>query len=138
MKSCGEWFATELTTLKAAAWRNFTVEGAVEPSPCNFSACAVGNRVALFGGEEINLQPMNDTFVLDLNSSNIELHCCSMGCERQSLLTDVVIQNLDAKHPAWREISSLAPPLPRSWHSSCTLIGPSGLFLVVVPILEYF
>ncbi|RYR13937.1 hypothetical protein Ahy_B04g070672 isoform C [Arachis hypogaea] len=25
--------------------------------------------------------------------------------------------------PTWREISGLAPPLPRSWHSSCTLDG---------------
>ncbi|KAF9616186.1 hypothetical protein IFM89_028962 [Coptis chinensis] len=29
----------------------------------------------------------------------------------------------DAQYPAWREISGLAPPLPRSWHSSCTLDG---------------
>ncbi|KAK8487553.1 hypothetical protein V6N11_066539, partial [Hibiscus sabdariffa] len=64
--------ARELTTLEAAAWRKLTVGGAVEPSRCNFSACAVGNRVVLFGGEGVNMQPMNDTFVLDLNSSNPE------------------------------------------------------------------
>jgi len=43
--------ARELTTLEAAAWRKLTVGGAVEPSRCNFSACAVGNRVVLFGKE---------------------------------------------------------------------------------------
>ncbi|KAL0339940.1 UNVERIFIED_CONTAM: Adagio protein 1 [Sesamum radiatum] len=94
--------ARELTTLEAAAWRKLTVGGAVEPSRCNFSACAVGNRVVLFGGEGVNMQPMNDT---------------------QGLLNDVFVLDLDAKHPTWREISSLAPPLPRSWHSSCTLDG---------------
>ncbi|KAL0453420.1 UNVERIFIED_CONTAM: Adagio protein 1 [Sesamum latifolium] len=139
--------ARELTTLEAAAWRKLTVGGAVEPSRCNFSACAVGNRVVLFGGEGVNMQPMNDTFVLDLNSTNPEwqhvkvsspppgrwghtLSCVNGsnlvlfgGCGRQGLLNDVFLLDLDAKHPTWREISSLAPPLPRSWHSSCTLDG---------------
>ncbi|KAL0428329.1 UNVERIFIED_CONTAM: Adagio protein 1 [Sesamum latifolium] len=111
------------------------------------SACAVGNRVVLFGGEGVNMQPMNDTFVLDLNSTNPEwqyvkvsspppgrwghtLSCVNGshlvlfgGCGRQGLLNDVFVLDLDAKHPTWREISSLAPPLPRSWHSSCTLDG---------------
>ncbi|GAA0161274.1 DNA-binding transcription factor [Lithospermum erythrorhizon] len=139
--------ARELTTLEAAAWRKLTVGGAVEPSRCNFSACAVGNRVVLFGGEGVNMQPMNDTFVLDLSSSSPEwqhvkvsspppgrwghtLSCVNGsnlvlfgGCGRQGLLNDVFLLDLDAKHPTWREISSLAPPLPRSWHSSCTLDG---------------
>ncbi|CAH1449407.1 unnamed protein product [Lactuca virosa] len=139
--------ARELTTLEAAAWRKVTVGGAVEPSRCNFSACAVGNRVVLFGGEGVNMQPMNDTFVLDLNSSKPEwqhvkvgspppgrwghtLSCVNGsnlvvfgGCGTQGLLNDVFVLDLDAKHPTWREISGLAPPLPRSWHSSCTLDG---------------
>nr|AML77044.1 putative LOV domain-containing protein [Syzygium paniculatum] len=139
--------ARELTTLEAAAWRKLTVGGAVEPSRCNFSACAVGNRVVLFGGEGVNMQPMNDTFVLDLNSSNPEwrhvqvsspppgrwghtLSCINGshlvvfgGCGRQGLLNDVFLLDLDANPPTWREISGLAPPLPRSWHSSCTLDG---------------
>nr|AML77893.1 putative LOV domain-containing protein [Phyla dulcis] len=139
--------ARELTTLEAAAWRKLAVGGAVEPSRCNFSACAVGNRVVLFGGEGVNMQPMNDTFVLDLNSTNPEwqhvkvsspppgrwghtLSCVNGsnlvlfgGCGRQGLLNDVFLLDLDAKHPTWREISSRAPPLPRSWHSSCTLDG---------------
>ncbi|XP_022886133.1 adagio protein 1-like isoform X2 [Olea europaea var. sylvestris] len=139
--------AREITTLEAAAWSKLTVGGIVEPSRCNFSACAVGNRVVLFGGEGVNMQPMNDTFVLDLNSSNPEwqhvivgspppgrwghtLSCVNGshlvlfgGCGRQGLLNDVFVLDLDAKHPTWREISSLAPPLPRSWHSSCTLDG---------------
>jgi clock-associated PAS protein ZTL len=139
--------ARELTTLEAATWRKVTVGGAVEPSRCNFSACAVGNRVVLFGGEGVNMQPMNDTFVLDLNASNPEwqhvqvsspppgrwghtLSCVNGshlvvfgGCGRQGLLNDVFVLDLDAKPPTWREISGLAPPLPRSWHSSCTLDG---------------
>ncbi|KAI4335405.1 hypothetical protein L6164_014050 [Bauhinia variegata] len=109
--------ARELTTLEAAAWSKLTVGGAVEPSRCNFSACAVGNRVVLFGGEGVDMQPMNDTFVLDLNSSNPEWQ------HVQGLLNDVFVLDLDAKPPTWREISGLAPPLPRSWHSSCTLDG---------------
>ncbi|KAM7268660.1 hypothetical protein ACFE04_010826 [Oxalis oulophora] len=139
--------ARELTTLEAAAWRKLTVGGAVEPSRCNFSACAVGNRVVLFGGEGVNMQPMNDTFVLDLNSSKPEwqhvqvsspppgrwghtLSCVNGsrlvvfgGCGQQGLLNDVFLLDLDAKPPTWREISGIAPPLPRSWHSSCTLDG---------------
>ena len=75
----------------------------MEPSRFNFSACAVGNRVVLFGGEGVNMQSMNDTFVLDLNATNPEWQYI--------------------KHPTWREISRLAPPLPRSWHNSCTLDG---------------
>lgn len=139
--------ARELTTLEAVAWRKLTVGGAVEPSRCNFSACAVGNRVVLFGGEGVNMQPMNDTFVLDLNASNPEwrhvnvssappgrwghtLSCLNGswlvvfgGCGRQGLLNDVFMLDLDAKHPTWREIPGVAPPVPRSWHSSCTLDG---------------
>ncbi|GMH03161.1 hypothetical protein Nepgr_005000 [Nepenthes gracilis] len=139
--------ARELTTLEAAAWRKLTVGGSVEPSRCNFSACAVGNRVVLFGGEGVNMQPMNDTFVLDLNSSEPEwrhvkvsspppgrwghtLSCVNGsnlvvfgGCGIQGLLNDVFVFDLDAKQPTWREISGLAPPLPRSWHSSCTVDG---------------
>nr|AML77220.1 putative LOV domain-containing protein [Grevillea robusta] len=145
----GGWgrLARELTTLETAAWRNMTVGGLVEPSRCNFSACAVGNRVVLFGGEGVNMQPMNDTFVLDLNSPNPEwrhikvsspppgrwghtLSCVNGshlvvfgGCGRQGLLNDVFVLDLDAQDPTWREISGLTPPLPRSWHSSCTLDG---------------
>nr|AML76605.1 putative LOV domain-containing protein [Oenothera grandis]AML77881.1 putative LOV domain-containing protein [Oenothera biennis]AML78349.1 putative LOV domain-containing protein [Oenothera laciniata]AML79598.1 putative LOV domain-containing protein [Oenothera grandiflora] len=139
--------ARELTTLEAATWKKVTVGGAVEPSRCNFTTCAVGNKVVLFGGEGVNMQPMNDTFVLDLNSTNPEwehvqvsspppgrwghtLSCVNGsnlvvfgGCGGQGLLNDVFVLDLDASPPAWREISGLAPPLPRSWHSSCTLDG---------------
>nr|BDI21197.1 clock-associated PAS protein ZTL [Lemna minor] len=139
--------ARELTTLEAVAWRKLTVGGAVEPSRCNFSACAVGNRVVLFGGEGVNMQPMNDTFVLDLNMSQPEwrhvkvnspppgrwghtLSCLNGswlvvfgGCGQRGLLNDVFILDLDAKQPAWREIPGVAPPLPRSWHSSCIVDG---------------
>nr|AML78764.1 putative LOV domain-containing protein [Welwitschia mirabilis] len=139
--------AQELTTLEAAAWKKLTVGGAVEPSRCNFSACAVGNRLVLFGGEGVNMQPMNDTFVLDLSADNPEwrhvkvsspppgrwghtLSCLNGswlvvfgGCGRQGLLNDVFILDLDAQQPTWREVSGSAPPLPRSWHSSCTLDG---------------
>nr|AML76609.1 putative LOV domain-containing protein [Juncus inflexus] len=139
--------ARELTTLESVAWSKVSVGGSVEPSRCNFSACAVGNRVVLFGGEGVNMQPMNDTFVLDLNASKPEwrhvdvraappgrwghtLSCLNGswlvvfgGCGRQGLLNDVFILDLDAQNPTWREIASLAPPLPRSWHSSCTVDG---------------
>ncbi|XP_078443241.1 LOV KELCH protein 2 [Wolffia australiana] len=139
--------ARELTTLEAVAWRKLTVGGSVEPSRCNFSACAVGSRVVLFGGEGVNMQPMNDTFVLDLSATEPAwrhikvsspppgrwghtLSCLNGswlvvfgGCGRQGLLNDVFILDLDAAHPAWREIPGVAPPVPRSWHSSCTLDG---------------
>ena len=45
------------------------------------------------------------------------------GCGGQGLLNDVFILDLDAQHPTWREIPGLAPPVPRSWHSSCTVDG---------------
>ncbi|BBN05584.1 protein MpFKF [Marchantia polymorpha subsp. ruderalis] len=145
-----EWgrLARELTTLEAAAWRKLTVGGAVEPSRCNFSACAVGNKLVLFGGEGVNMQPMNDTFVLDLSVKhpawqhvNVKspppgrwghtLSCLNKswlvvfgGCGRDGLLNDVFIVDLDAKQPIWREIGAGAvAPIPRSWHSSCTLDG---------------
>ncbi|KAK6146722.1 hypothetical protein DH2020_020591 [Rehmannia glutinosa] len=139
--------ARELTTLEAICWKKFTVGGAVEPSRCNFSACAAGNRLVLFGGEGVNMQPMDDTFVLNLDAANPEWRRVSVkssppgrwghtlsclngswlvvfgGCGRQGLLNDVFIIDLDAKQPTWKEVSGGTPPLPRSWHSSCTLEG---------------
>nr|AML77791.1 putative LOV domain-containing protein [Teucrium chamaedrys] len=139
--------ARELTTLEAICWKKFTVRGVVEPSRCNFSACAAGNRLVLFGGEGVNMQPMDDTFVLNLDSEHPEwsrvsvkssppgrwghtLSCLNGswlvvfgGCGRQGLLNDVFVLDLDAKQPTWKEVFGGAPPLPRSWHSSCTLEG---------------
>nr|AML77159.1 putative LOV domain-containing protein [Gloriosa superba] len=139
--------ARELTTLEAAAWKKFTVGGRIEPSRCNFSACAVGNRLVLFGGEGVNMQPMDDTFVLNLEAANPEWHRVKVtssppgrwghtlsclngswlvvfgGCGKQGLLNDVFVLDLDAQQPAWREVAGEAPPLPRSWHSSCTVDG---------------
>nr|AML78356.1 putative LOV domain-containing protein [Saruma henryi] len=139
--------ARELTTLEAATWKKLTVGGAVEPSRCNFSACAVGNKIVLFGGEGINMQPMDDTFVLNLDAKNPEwrrvtvtssppgrwghtLSCINEswlvvfgGCGRQGLLNDVFVLDLDATLPAWKEVAGVGPPLPRSWHSSCTVDG---------------
>lgn len=139
--------ARELTTLEAASWKKFTVGGAVEPSRCNFSACAVGNRLVLFGGEGVNMQPMDDTFVLNLDAANPEWHRVKVassppgrwghtlsclngswlvvfgGCGRQGLLNDVFVLDLDAQQPTWKEVAGAGPPLPRSWHSSCTVDG---------------
>ncbi|XP_077230662.1 flavin-binding, kelch repeat, f box 1 [Tasmannia lanceolata] len=139
--------ARELTTLEAAAWKKFTVGGGVEPSRCNFSACAVGNRLVLFGGEGVNMQPMDDTFVLNLDAANPEwrrikvtcsppgrwghtLSCLNGswlvvfgGCGSKGLLNDVFVLDLDAHQPTWKEVSGEGPPLPRSWHSSCTVDG---------------
>nr|AML77956.1 putative LOV domain-containing protein [Sanchezia sp. BC-2016] len=139
--------ARELTTLEAICWKKLTVGGAVEPLRCNFSACAAGNRLVLFGGEGVNMQPMDDTFVLNLDAVNPEWRRVSVGssppgrwghtlsclngswlvvfggCGRQGLLNDVFVLDLDAKQPTWKEVSGGAPPLPRSWHSSCTLEG---------------
>nr|AML76300.1 putative LOV domain-containing protein [Linum leonii] len=139
--------ARELTTLEAACWRKLTVGGAVEPSRCNYSACAAGNRLVLFGGEGVDMQPMDDTFVLNLDAANPvwqrvtvkssppgrwghTLSCFNGsslvvfgGCGRQGLLNDVFVLDLDAKQPTWKEVSGGTPPLPRSWHSSCTIEG---------------
>lgn len=143
--------AREITTLEAAAWHKLTVKGSVEPSRCNFGACAVGNKLVLFGGEGANMQPMNDTFVLDLGSENPEWRHVSVssappgrwghtlsclngswlvvfgGCGRDGLLNDVFVLDLDADKPTWREVAggngSSQKPHPRSWHSSCTLEG---------------
>ncbi|KAH7404421.1 hypothetical protein KP509_15G025000 [Ceratopteris richardii] len=139
--------ARELTTLEASVWKKRTVGGAIEPSRCNFSAYVVGTKVVLFGGEGVNMQPMNDTFVLDLSASHPEwqhvqvsspapsqwghtLSCLNGsslvlfgGCGKEGLLNDVFVLNLDEPSPCWREVISAAPPLPRSWHSSCTVDG---------------
>nr|AML77948.1 putative LOV domain-containing protein [Ligustrum sinense] len=139
--------ARELTTLEAVCWKKLTVGGAVEPSRCNYSACAAGNRLVLFGGEGVNMQPMDDTFVLNLDAAKPEWRRVSVkssppgrwghtlsclngswlvifgGCGRQGLLNDVFVLDLDAKQPTWIEVSGGTPPLPRSWHSSCTVDG---------------
>lgn len=137
--------ARELTTLEAVTWKKFAVGGSIKPSRCNFSVCAVGNRLVLFGGEGINMQPMDDTFVLNLEMANPEWrrvevassppgrwgHTLSSlngswlvvfgGCGRHGLLNDVFVLDLDALRPAWKEVAGESPPIPRSWHSSCTI-----------------
>nr|BAP76059.1 ZTL-like [Cryptomeria japonica] len=137
----------ELTTLEAAAWRKLTVGGSVEPSCINFSVCAVGSKVVLFGGEGVNMQPVNDTFVLDLNEdcpewTHINVNSAPPGrwghtlsglsdsrlvvfggCGRNGLLNDAFVLDLDEPQPTWREVSCSTRPLPRSWHSSCILDG---------------
>nr|AML77425.1 putative LOV domain-containing protein [Narcissus viridiflorus] len=139
--------ARELTTLEAATWKKFPVGGRVEPSRCNFSACAVGNRLVLFGGEGIDMEPMDDTFVLDLDSADLEWRRVKVassppgrwghtltslngswlavfgGCGREGLLNDVFVLDLDAPRLAWREVAGGGPPSPRSWHSSCAVDG---------------
>ncbi|KAJ0429127.1 putative PAS domain, F-box domain, galactose oxidase/kelch, beta-propeller, PAS domain superfamily [Helianthus annuus] len=139
--------ARELTTLEAVCWKKLRVGGAVEPSRCNFSACAAGNRLVLFGGEGVNMQPMDDTFVLNLDAVNPEwrqvrvksappgrwghtLTCLNGswlvvfgGCGKQGMLNDVFVLDLDAKQPTWIEVYGGGPPPPRSWHSSCTIEG---------------
>nr|AML78823.1 putative LOV domain-containing protein [Xanthium strumarium] len=139
--------ARELTTLEAVCWKKLRVGGAVEPSRCNFSACAAGNRLVLFGGEGVNMQPMDDTFVLNLDAVNPEWRQVSVksappgrwghtlsclngswlvvfgGCGKQGLLNDVFVLDLDAKQPTWIEVYGGVPPPPRSWHSSCTIEG---------------
>ncbi|XP_042502897.1 adagio protein 3-like [Macadamia integrifolia] len=139
--------ARELTTLEAVCWKKFIVGGAIEPTRCNFSACAAGNRLVLFGGEGVNMEPMNDTFVLNFDVPNPEWQRVSVkssppgrwghtlscvndswlvvfgGCGRQGLLNDVFVLDLDAQQPTWKEVLGGAPPLPRSWHSSCTVEG---------------
>ncbi|KAK9064668.1 hypothetical protein SSX86_016050 [Deinandra increscens subsp. villosa] len=139
--------ARELTTLEAVCWKKYRVGGAVEPSRCNFSACAAGNRLVLFGGEGVNMQPMDDTFVLNLDVVNPQWRQVSVksappgrwghtlsclngswlvvfgGCGKQGLLNDVFVLDLDAKQPTWIEVFGGDPPSPRSWHSSCTVEG---------------
>ena len=141
--------AKEITTLQAAEWQKLTVRGKVEPSRCNFSACAVANKVVLFGGEGANMRPMNDTFVLDLEDAHPEwrqvetstsppgrwghtLSCFNGswvvvfgGCGRDGLLNDLFVLNMAEERPSWRELAGGAShtlrPIPRAWHSSCTM-----------------
>lgn len=139
--------ARELTTLEAVCWKKLIVGGTVEPSRCNFSACAAGNRLVLFGGEGVNMEPMDDTFVLNLDAVNPEWRQVSVksappgrwghtltslngswlvvfgGCGKQGLLNDVFVLDLDAKQPTWIQVFGVGPPPPRSWHSSCTIEG---------------
>ncbi|MCD9644529.1 hypothetical protein HAX54_032788 [Datura stramonium] len=102
------------------AWGSETTR-VLEAVPGARGACAVGNRVVLFGGEGVNMQPMNDTFVLDLNSSNPEWKYV------KGLLNDVFVLDLDAKQPTWREISSLAPPLPSEEEPCWRCVTGSGM-----------
>ncbi|XWS69396.1 hypothetical protein CRYUN_Cryun04dG0175500 [Craigia yunnanensis] len=93
------------------------------------------------------MQPMDDTLVLNLDTANPEWQRVSVessppgrwghtlsclngswlvifgGCGRQGLIDDVFVLDLYAKQPTWKEVSGGAPPLPRSWHSSCTIDG---------------
>nr|ACT22762.1 FKF1 [Allium cepa] len=137
----------ELTTLEAVTWKKFTVGGRVEPSRCNFGACAVGSRLVLFGGEGIDMRPMDDTFVLDLESPCPEWHRLDVpssppgrwghtltsmngsrlavfgGCGRSGLLNDVFVLDLDSNQPTWKRVEAASAPVPRSWHGACAVDG---------------
>ncbi|KAE8716141.1 Adagio protein 3 [Hibiscus syriacus] len=125
----------ELTTLEAVVEETDSqrCSGAFR---CNFSACAAGNRLVLFGGEGVNKKPMNDTFVLDLDDSNpewqqgVEGKDCStmslfrLGCEATYmernagvLLSDTYLLDLTTEKPIWKEIRTTWTPPSRLGHS---------------------
>ncbi|KAG8058125.1 hypothetical protein GUJ93_ZPchr0002g22951 [Zizania palustris] len=76
-----------------------------------------GNRVVLFGGEGVNMQPMNDTFVLDLNASKPEWRHINVSSAPPGRWGHTLSCLNGSRFLA------LQPPVPRSWHSSCTLDG---------------
>jgi len=75
--------AKQVVTLKGLKWTHKKVGGKVAPSRCNFSSCAVGSKIVIFGGDHCQ-QALNDTHVLDLTRHN----------------------------PRWKKLEALRPRLP--------------------------
>uniref|UniRef100_A0ACD5V9P3 Uncharacterized protein n=1 Tax=Avena sativa TaxID=4498 RepID=A0ACD5V9P3_AVESA len=103
--------ARELTTLEAVAWRKLTIGGTVEPSRCNFSACAVGNRVVLFGGEVP--RSWHSSCTLDGSKLVVSGGCADSGV----LLSDTHLLDVTMERPVWREIPAPWTPPSRLGHS---------------------
>mmetsp|Transcript_12979 Transcript_12979/g.32838 ORF Transcript_12979/g.32838 Transcript_12979/m.32838 type:complete len:885 (+) Transcript_12979:456-3110(+) len=138
--------AKEIVTFEALHWRRFKVGGTVNPRS-NFSACAVGNQFVIFGGEGLSGQPLNDTYILDLSCSQPAWQVLDVkykpqgrwghtlrwlrdswvvlfgGCGAQGSLNDLYLLDISAEVKMWHQVSVPSPPLPRSWHSSCTIDG---------------
>eukprot|EP00237_Pycnococcus_provasolii_P000146 CAMPEP_0119191264 /NCGR_PEP_ID=MMETSP1316-20130426/2111_1 /TAXON_ID=41880 /ORGANISM="Pycnococcus provasolii, Strain RCC2336" /LENGTH=1079 /DNA_ID=CAMNT_0007186267 /DNA_START=402 /DNA_END=3641 /DNA_ORIENTATION=+ len=60
----------QVITLEALHWRRRRVDGAVMPARCNFSACAVGMAIVIFGGEGQDTTPLGDVYLLDMAAPN--------------------------------------------------------------------
>ncbi|GAB4828709.1 Adagio protein 3 [Ancistrocladus abbreviatus] len=105
-------------------------EAAVEPSSCNFSACAVGNRLVMFDGEGVDLQPMDDTLGLDLMTLILKIQTLGWlyfwGCGRQDLLNDVLSWTWMRNNRLGKK-SLVVPHLSRDIAQSK---APSWLYLV--------
>nr|AML77348.1 putative LOV domain-containing protein [Tetraselmis chuii] len=138
--------AREIVTFEALHWRRFKVGGTVNPR-ANFSACAVGNRMLIFGGEGLNGQPLNDAYILDLSAAQPAWEVLEVrekpqgrwghtlrwlrdswvvlfgGFGAQGSLNDLYLLDIGARVKVWHKVSVARPPAARSWHSSCTLHG---------------
>ena len=59
----------DVCALDKCRWRTLQVRGSVTPHRTNCTACSVGSRIVVFGGEGSGSQAFSDTHVLDLSSS---------------------------------------------------------------------
>ncbi|QDZ24255.1 adagio-like protein [Chloropicon primus] len=112
--ACGEArdLARKLVTLENLRWTKRTVGGKVEPTRCNFSSCAVGQKIVIFGGDH-GQHALNDTYVLDLTEDRRDL--------------------TPSKSPGWKRLHMRRSPPGRFGHTiralndhMCVLFGGCG------------
>ena len=141
-----EELARQVVTLEGMKWTSRKVGGKVSPSRCNFSSCAAGSKIVIFGGDHYQ-QALNDTFVLDLRASNPEWKKLHMreclpppgrfghtlravdentvalfgGCGNSRLHNDTYLLDVSSPSPQWRQVKAANPPVERVWHSSCVV-----------------
>ena len=141
--------ARKLVTLDDMRWTRREVGGAVEPSRCNFSSCAVGTKILIFGGDH-GQHALNDTYVLDLSRAEgeggarwerlfcrnpppgrfghtlrkVNDHTCVLfgGCGNAGLFNDCYLLDLDEPRPEWKLVRvDQSAPAERVWHAACVV-----------------
>lgn len=119
--------AKQLVTLEGLRWTSRRVGGKVSPSRCNFSSCAVGSKIFIFGGDHCQ-QALNDTYVLDMAAERPEWKKVHMqhsppgrfghtiralddktivlfgGCGNSGLFNDVHLLDVEQPHKGWKQV----------------------------------
>jgi len=139
-----EELVKKVVSLDGLRWTSRKVGGKVHPSRCNFSACAIGSKIVIFGGDHCQ-QALNDTHVLDISLSKPvwkKLHTRNDppgrfghtlkaldsshlilfgGCGNSGLHNDTYILNIDDPTPVWSQVVASNLPEGRVWHASCVV-----------------
>ena len=136
--------ARRVVTLENLKWTKRVVGGKVEPSRCNFSSCAVGDKIVIFGGDH-GQHALNDTYVLDLGvlpgaeparqaaSADSQASTSSVHAAGTSAGAPTHPAKASAQGPEWKRLHMRESPPGRFGHTiralndhMCVLFGGCG------------